>query len=344
MATVLNREQRTQSRREAPHVELGLADATVVAMYRAMLTARRISERAIRLARQGAIDVAIQTDGHEAAQVASMMALRSSDPAYLYYRSVAAAHARGMRARDIMLDYFGRAEGPSSGGRNLPGHWAMRALDLITVSGSVGTHVPHAVGSAWAGRLLGQNWVSIAYFGDAAASKGDFHEGLSFAAIHRLPVILFCENNGIAISVPYELQAPVFNVSDRAAGYGVPGVTVDGADALAVYRATREAADRARSGGGPTLIEARVARLGQHTSQVGDLRSPGDMAAARERDPLPRMAGYLREHQLLDEAELASLNAEVATEVEQAVAYAQAAAPLEDSEATQRLFATAIAR
>jgi 2-oxoisovalerate dehydrogenase E1 component alpha subunit len=340
MAAVLKVEQRNQWRRAAPHVELGLADVTVIAMYRCMLAARRISERAVRLAHQGIIDVAIQTDGHEAAQVASMLALRGSDLAYLYYRSVAAAHARGMTPREIMLDYFGRAEGPSSGGRNLPGHWAKRALNLMTVSGSVGTHIPHAVGSAWAGRLLGGHWVTIAYFGDAAASKGDFHEGLSFAAIHRLPVILFCENNGIAISVPYELQAPVCNVADRAAGYGVPGVTVDGADAFAVYRATREAAERARSGGGPTLIEARVARLGQHTSQVGDLRSPGELAAARERDPLPRMAGYLRQHELLADAGLAALDADVAAEIEAAVAYAREAPSLPGEEAFRRVYAT----
>src|SRR5918994_6852976 len=282
------------------HFELGLSDAEALDFHYAMLVTRELSQRALALAQQGTIDLSIPSDGHEAAQVASMRALRKTDTAYLFYRSIPAAYARGMTARELMMDHFGRATAPSSGGKNIPGHWSKRALNLMSISGSVATHIPHAVGSAMAATLRGEQAVAIAYFGDGGVSKADFHEGLNFAAIHRLPVILFCENNGVAISVPFELQSSVPRVSDRAAGYGVPGVTVDGWDPLAVYEVTHEAAERARRGEGPTLIEAVVARLSRHTSQVGDDRSGKEMTAARELDPIPFFGRYLREHELLD--------------------------------------------
>jgi 2-oxoisovalerate dehydrogenase E1 component alpha subunit len=311
----------------APHQTLGLSDAAAIELYRTMLVARLLSEQCLRLALQGAFDVAIPSDGHEAAQVGSIHALRPSDPTFLFYRSLPAAYARGMTARELMLDHFARAGGPSSGGRNLPGHWAKRDLGLLTISGSVGTHLPHAVGTALATKVRGENDVSIAYFGDGAASKGDFHEGLSFAAIHKLPVIFFCENNGVAISVPFSTQSPVPSVAARAAGYDVAAAAVDGADVLAVYEATRAAAERARRGGGPTLVEARVARLRPHTNQVADERPAEELAADRARDPLPRFASYLRGVGLLDDATAAELRTDAAAEVTDAVAFARAAPP-----------------
>src|ERR1044071_482270 len=171
-----------------------------------------------------------------------------------------------MTAREVFLDYFGAADAPSSGGKNLPGHWAKRDLNLMSVSGSVATQIPHAVGSALAAKLRGEDSVSVAYFGDGGSSKSDFHEGLNFAAVHQLPVVLFCENNRVAISVPFEKQSPVRSVADRAVGYAVVGISVDGADPLQVYRVMKEAVDGARAGKGPALIEARVTRLGQ---QIG---------------------------------------------------------------------------
>src|SRR5918911_4880605 len=286
----------------AVHRDFGLSDADALDIYYAMLVSRRLSEAALKLAFQGSIDVAIPSDGHEAAQIASMRALRPSDPVYLFYRSVPAAYARGMSAREIFLDYFGAADGPSSGGKNLPGHWAKRELNLMSISGSVATQIPHAVGSALAARLRGEDSVSVAYFGDGGSSKADFHEALNFAAVQQLPVVLFCENNGLAISVPFEKQSAVPRVADRAVGYAVVGISVDGTDPLQVYRVMREAVEAARAGRGPALIEARVTRLGQHTSQVGDERSPREVAVARRHDPLPRFARYLSHHGLLDDA------------------------------------------
>jgi 2-oxoisovalerate dehydrogenase E1 component alpha subunit len=307
------------------HRDFGLGDAEALDLYYAMLVSRKISQAALKLAYQGTIDVSIPSDGHEAAQIASMRALRPTDPVYLFYRSAPAAYARGMTAREIFLDYFGRRDGPSSGGKNLAGHWAKRELHLMSVSGSVATQIPHAVGSALAAKLRGDDSVSVAYFGDGGSSKSDFHEGLNFAAVHQLPVVLFCENNGVAISVPFEKQSGVPRVADRAVGYAVVGISVDGADPLQVYRVMREAVDAARAGKGPALIEARVTRLGQHTSQVGDTREPREMAEARRHDPIPRFGRYLRHHALLDDEVEGKLQARADAEVADAISFAEAA-------------------
>src|ERR1051326_5824557 len=307
------------------HLEFGLGDAEAVDLYYAMLVTRKVSQAALKLAFQGTIDVSIPSDGHEAAQIASIRALRPTDPVYLFYRSIPAAYARGMTTREIFLDYFGRRDGPSSGGKNLAGHWAKRELNLMSVSGSVATQIPHAVGSALAAKLRGEDSVSVAYFGDGGSSKSDFHEGLNFAAVHQLPVVLFCENNGVAISVPFEKQSGVARVADRAVGYAVVGISVDGADPLQVYRVMREAVEAARSGRGPALIEARVTRLGQHTSQVGDTREPHDLAVARRHDPIPRFARYLRHHGLLDDVLQAQLEQRAEAEVADGIAFASRA-------------------
>src|SRR3981081_1974613 len=298
----------TAGDRRPVHREFGLSDAEALEMYYAVLVSRVMSEHALKLAFQGAIGVWIPSDGHEAAQIASMRALRPSDPVYLFYRSPPAAYARGMTAREIFLDYFGAADGPSSGGKNLPGNWAKRELNLMSVSGSVATQIPHAVGSALAAKLRGEDSVSVAYFGDGGSSKSDFHEGLNFAAVHQLPVVLFCENNRMAISVPFEKQSAVRSVADRAVGSAVGGISVDGSDPLQVYRIMREAVDAARAGKGPALIEARVTRLGQHTSQVGEMRPAREMTAARKKDPIPRFAHYLRHHGVLDAGSEAECN------------------------------------
>src|SRR5882762_3784649 len=332
MATAATRAARRPKRttagvRRPVHRDFGLSDAEALEMYYAMLVSRVMSEQALKLAFQGAIDVSIPSDGHEAAQIASMRALRPNDPVYLYYRSSPAAYARGMTAREIFLEYFGRADSPSSGGKNLAGHWAKREVHLMSMSGSVATQIPHAVGSALAAKLRGEDTVSVAYFGDGGSSKSDFHEGLNFAAVHQLPVVLFCENNRMAISVPFEKQSGVRSVADRAVGYALVGISVDGADPLQVYRVMREAVEAARAGKGPALIEARCMRLGQHTSQVGEDRGSAEMNAARRHDPIPRFARYLRYFGVLDDAHEAAFLKQAEEEVAEAVEFASHAAP-----------------
>ena len=230
-----------------------------------------------------------------------------------------------MSPAELFLDLFGRAASPSSGGRQMPGHWSRPDLRLITPSSSVGTQLPTAVGTALASRVRRVDEISIAYFGDGASSKGDFHEALNFAGIWKLPVIFFCENNQYAISVPFERQSAVASVAERACAYGIPGVSVDGMDLLAVYRATKEAHERARRGEGPTLIEARVYRFSLHTSHVGteNHRAQEEIEAARQRDPLMLFRRYLEDHGLLSEGHLRELREQVERTVDEAVAFAE---------------------
>ena len=324
----------------APHPALGLNDATMLEQFELMLLARRLSERALKLSMQGRVPISIPADGHEAAQLGSVLALRPQDIVHPFYRGLPAALARGMSPRELFLDMFGRAESPSSGGRQMPGHWSRADLRMISPSSSVGTHLPTAVGTALASKVRGRDEVSIAYFGDGASSKADFHEALSFAAIWKLPVIFFCENNKYAISVPFELQSAVPRVADRARGYGLPGVSVDGMDLLAVYAATREAHERARRGEGPSLIEARVYRFSLHTSHVGteNYRSKEEIEAARRRDPLILLRRYLESHRLLSAGHYRELQEKVERIVDEAVASAERSPAPDPETACDHLF------
>ncbi len=171
----------------------------------------------------------------------------------------------------------------------MPGHYSSAEHNLVSVSSPVATQILHAVGIALAAKIRGTDQVAVAIMGEGSSNQGDVHEALNFAAIHRLPFVFIVENNGYAISVPVERQVSVKDVAMRAAGYGIPGVVVDGTDVLACYAAGREAVDRARAGGGPTLIEAKVTRLTAHSSddQQTKYRSEDDLAEGRAHDPLP---------------------------------------------------------
>jgi 2-oxoisovalerate dehydrogenase E1 component alpha subunit len=201
-----------------------------------------------------------------------------------------------------------RAADPFSGGRQLPNHLSSTRLRVATQSSSVGSQIPHAVGAAWAAKILGEDFVGIAYFGDGATSKGDYHEALTLAAARSLPCVFFCENNGWAISVPLAKQMGVKQVVEQAAGHGCPGIQVDGTDPIAVYEATRVAVARARRGDGPTLIDALVTRMTPHSSQDDDAyRTVEQQEQAKRLDPLPRYRRYLEELALLDAATDAEL-------------------------------------
>jgi 2-oxoisovalerate dehydrogenase E1 component alpha subunit len=198
---------------------------------------------------------------------------------------------------------------------------------MPTPSTSIGTQIPHAVGAALASKVRHEDAVTFCWFGDGATSKGDFHEGLSFAAIHRLPIVFVCENNQYAISVPVSLQLPVPSVAERAAGYGIPAVRCDGMSVQETYAVVRAAADRARAGGGPSLVETLVYRLGPHTSHDDDTRyrSREEVASWEAREPIGRLRDDLLEYGLLDQDVDAALHAEVDAEIEQALAAADAA-------------------
>ncbi len=311
----------------APLEELGLSRSQVVDMYRDMLTARAVSKRLWLLGRQGKIYFLVPCDGHEAAQVGSVHALRRGEDIFVpYYRDLGVALAAGSTPLDVFLHALGKRADPYSGGRQLPGHPSRKDLNIISGSSSVGTQVLHAVGAAYASKFRREEAVTITYFGDGATSKGDFHEALNFADIHSLPVIFLCENNGWSISVPQAKQMAIEDISARAEGYGLPGVSVDGNDPLAVYRATRNAAKRARDGLGPTLIEAKVFRLTSHSSNddQAQYRQPEELDRERAADPIPRFRDFLLDASIISEDQDSDLQSEVDQVVTEAVVEAEA--------------------
>ncbi|MBI3966041.1 MAG: thiamine pyrophosphate-dependent dehydrogenase E1 component subunit alpha, partial [Chloroflexi bacterium] len=221
-------------RESVPHADLPLADQELLDMYYYLLLARGLDDRMWLLNRQGKANFVISCNGHEASQVGTAWALRPGvDWVYPYYRDLGVILPLGMTPREVMLAVFARADDPSSGGRQMAGHWGKRDLKIVSVSSPVGTQIPQAAGTAYASKLFGSDEVTAVYFGEGTTSQGDFHEGLNFASIHRLPVVFICENNAYAISTPQRLEMAVGSVADRAPAYGMPGVSVDGNDVLA---------------------------------------------------------------------------------------------------------------
>jgi len=223
----------------------------------------------------------------------------------------------------------------------MPSHFSHPGLRIVSEGAPVATQIPHAVGTAFASKLRGLDEVSMTWFGDGATSKGDCHEAMNFAGVHRLPVVFVCEHNQYAISVHWTKQMAVENVAVRAQGYGFPGVTVDGLDPLTVYQAVKTAVDRARSGDGPTLVEATTIRMMPHSSSDDHLRyrSQEELDAERQLDPLPRFRDFLISAGLLDEESDQTLRDSVDQEVEAAIDYADAAAPPDPATALDGVYA-----
>ncbi len=316
------------------HEELGLSNEQVLEIYETMLLARRIDERMWLLNRSGKIPFVISCQGQEAAQVGASYALNTEkDYALPYYRDMGVVLHFGMTAKELMLSGFAKAEDPNSGGRQMPGHFGQKKNRIVTGSSPVTTQVPHAVGIALAGKMEKKDLVTFVTFGEGSSNQGDFHEGANFAGVHKLPVIFMCENNKYAISVPFEKQMACKNVSDRAIGYGMPGVTVDGNDPLEVYRVVKEAADRARRGEGPTLVETVSYRLTPHSSDDDDraYRSPDEVAEAKSIDPIITFGAYLKETRVMDDEIEKAINDRIMKEVNEATEYAENA-PYADAE------------
>ncbi|TWI55930.1 thiamine pyrophosphate-dependent dehydrogenase E1 component subunit alpha [Halalkalibacter nanhaiisediminis] len=321
---------------ENRHRTLGLSDETVLEMYETMLLARRLDERMWLLNRAGKIPFVISCQGQEAAQVGAAFALdRQKDYILPYYRDIGVVLSFGMTARDLMLSGFAKAEDPNSGGRQMPGHFGQKKNRIVTGSSPVTTQVPHAVGIALGGRMEGKDFVTFTTFGEGSSNQGDFHEGANFAGVHKLPVIFMCENNKYAISVPIEKQLACEKVSDRAIGYGMPGVTIDGNDPLAVYEAVKTAADRARRGEGPSLIEAVSYRLTPHSSDDDDraYRPREEVEEAKKLDSIYTFAAYLKEVGLLTDDVLKEMEERMAIIIDEATEYAEQA-PYADPEDT----------
>ena len=263
----------------------GVPIKEVQELYRLMVLAREFDRRALSLQRQGRLGTYAMLEGQEAAQVGSAMALGPTDFAYPSYREHAVELARGIPV-EVILSYW----------RGLPNtDWDVLRHRCGIVCVPIGSHIPHAVGHAYATRLRGEDTVTIAYFGDGATSENDFHSGLNFAGVWRTPTVFFCQNNFYAISVPYSKQTASETIAQKADAYGIHGMRVDGMDPLAVYLATQEAVRRARDGEGPTLIEAVCYRYGAHaTADDARLyRDAEEEAEWREKDPIDRLRRYL---------------------------------------------------
>jgi 2-oxoisovalerate dehydrogenase E1 component alpha subunit len=324
------------------HKELGLGDDDTLRMYRVMVLARTLSQKIWLLNRQGKVLFTLPCDGQEGADVGSAFALQAGkDFLVPYARDMPAVLALGMTAREVMLNHFARAADPNSGGRQMPTHWGSKRLGIISMGSPVGVTIPKAVGVALASKTRGEDSVTMACFGDGAASEGDFHEGLIFAGVMKAPVVFLCNNNGWATSVPLSKQMAGENIAMRAQSYGFQGVVVDGNDPLSVYGAAKAAVEKARQGGGPSLIEANTIRLMPHTTNDDHTRyrTPEDLAEDAKLDAIPRFREYLLASELLSVDDDRTLRAEVDAEVEEAISYAEAAPDPEPESALERIYA-----
>jgi 2-oxoisovalerate dehydrogenase E1 component alpha subunit len=327
------------------HAELGLTDEDVLGMYRAMLLARAVDERMWLMQRAGKIAFIISGQGHEGAQVGTSWAMRKGqDWMAPFYRSIASAMTFGMSAEDIITAHLAKADDVSSGGRQMPGHYGGAPYNIVSLSSPVGTQVLHAVGIAMGAWVRGDDVVTMTQFGEGTSNQGEVHEAMNFAGVHNLPVIFVCENNGYAISVPLDRQVAGGSVAARAAGYGIPGVVVDGGDVLGCYAAARDAHERARRGEGPTLIEARVVRLTSHSSDDDQrrYRDPAEVEHLKEQDPIPLFANELRTAGVLTDEGDEAVRAEVKAEVNDASRNAEARPEPTADDAHERVYAEPI--
>jgi pyruvate dehydrogenase E1 component alpha subunit len=275
-----------------------LTESELVELYRRMVLLRTYDERAVVYHRQGRIGTYAMFWGHEAIQAGATFALDDDDWIFPSYREAAIGLVRGMPVETLLQWWRGH---PS-------GWWSPADWNIASITVPIATHVPHAAGLAWGKKLRGEKAVAMAFFGDGATSEGAFHEGVNFAAVMNAPAVFVCNNNQWAISTPIEAQTRAKTLADKAVGYGIPGVRVDGLDVLAVYDAARDAVERARAGGGPTFIEAVHYRAAPHGT-ADDPRAYIDLARVEEeraRECIGRYEVFLRDAGLLNDELVAS--------------------------------------
>ena len=294
----------------------GLDRDGLIDIYRSMVLLRTYDERSLVYHRQGRIGTYAIFWNHEAMQVGSVRALADDDWIFPSYRESAIGLLRGMPPATVLHWWRGHPAG----------WWNPADYNVASICVPIATHVPHAAGLAWGKKLKGENACAIVYFGDGATSEGAFHEGANFAAVMGAPLILFCNNNQWAISTPLEAQTRAEALADKAVGYGMPGVRVDGGDVLAVYEATREAVERARSGGGPTFIEALSYRAAPHAT-ADDPRAYIDLERVereKQNECLGRYERYLRRLGALTDELEAEIKAGAAEAMRRGIAEAEA--------------------
>jgi pyruvate dehydrogenase E1 component alpha subunit len=297
----------------------GLGEQDLLDLFRSLVLLRTYDERSLVYHRQGRIGTYAIFWNHEAMQAGAVHALDDEDWIFPSYRESAIGVLRGMPPATVLSWWRGHPAG----------WWNPEDYNVASICVPIATHVPHAAGLAWGKKLKGERACAIAFFGDGATSEGAFHEGANFAAVMRAPVILFCNNNQWAISTPLSAQTRAETLADKAVGYGMPGVRVDGTDVLAVYEATSEAAERARSGGGPTFIEAVTYRAMPHaTADDPSVYIDAErVEEEKKRECLGRFENYLRRAGILHDDLAASIQSEAAQVMRQAIAAAEAEPP-----------------
>jgi pyruvate dehydrogenase E1 component alpha subunit len=297
----------------------GLDDEALLGIHRSMVLLRTYDERSLVYHRQGRIGTYAIFWGHEAIQAGSVHALADEDWIFPSYRESAIGLLRGMAPETVLAWWRGHPAG----------WWDPRAHRIASICVPIATHVPHAAGIAWGMRLRGERSCAIVYFGDGATSEGAFHEGANLAAVMRAPLVLLCNNNQWAISTPIDAQTRAETLADKAVGYGIPGVRVDGNDVLAVFAATREAVQRARVGEGPTLIEAVTYRMAPHaTADDPSLYIDAERVEAERRgECLGRFEGYLRDRGVLTDAIAAAVREEALEAMRRGITAAEALPP-----------------
>lgn len=311
-----------------PDHDPGLTDDEVKSLYRYLVQTRQLDERFVALQRQGRIGFHVGSQGEEAAILGSAFAMREQDWLFPCYREFGAALMRGLSLQKLCDNMFGNVNDTVKG-RQMPCHYTCKAVGWASISSPVGTQITHAVGTAWAAKIAKQDVATLVYFGDGATSSSDFHSGLNFAGVFKLPVVFLCRNNGWAISVPVERQTATRTFAEKAVAYGVPGVRVDGNDIFAVASVTRQAIERGRRGEGPTLIEAITYRMGGHSTSDDPNRYRENEAveAWAARDPIERVKSYLAKRGVWSDADDAALRADIDARFREAVAIAEKTPP-----------------
>ena len=296
-------------------LEPDISTDELLELYQSMLLGRRFDERMVDLQRQGRIGTFPPIKGHEACQLGSVFHLKPSDWFVPAFRETAAEIWRGRSLESILLYYNGYNEGSIL---------AQNQKDL-PLAIPVGSQILHATGLGYAANYRNSGEIVMVYFGDGATSEGDFHEGLNCAAVYQTPVVFICQNNQWAISLPLKQQTKSRTIAQKALAYGMPGIQVDGNDVLAVYSAAKEAAERARKGGGPTLIECVTYRIMMHTTadDPSRYRTDEEVGAWTKKDPLPRFAKYLSEEKHLDSSLLEEIETKIMAQIQAAVENAE---------------------
>jgi pyruvate dehydrogenase E1 component alpha subunit len=307
---------------------LKLPDKLLLKAYQTMCLTRHIDDRMITLQRQGTISFAMSSKGEECCAVASAAALKMSDWMYPQYREAGIAFWRGMTPQEYIHHMFCNAKDIILG-RQMPNHFGSRALNIVTVSSPIGTKIPHTAGCAYAMKVKKEKSVAICYFGDGASSEGDFHVGLSFAAVRKAPAIFFCRNNGYAISTPTHSQFASDGIAPEGFGHGIETYRVDGNDFFAVFETVEKARKYCLQGKGPVLIEAMTYRLGAHSTSDDPTRYRDENECRKweKKCPILRLRLYLEKRKLWDAQKEDSLQKKIKKEVDEAIAIAKETPP-----------------